>query len=156
METEDDCVGGTRQRGVGLGDGADAGVDDLGLDLVGFDLVDRVDDRLDGALGVGLDDQLERLVGVGLRAAEQAFQRHFAFASYRLVAFLRDSVLANVSGFLIVWDDIEFRTGFRDAIETEHLHGAGRAGFLDSLALVIDERTGFAVVVTADHDVANL
>ena len=50
-----------RQRHVGFGDAADAGVDHARDDLVGAELLERAGDRLERALHVGLDDQREFL-----------------------------------------------------------------------------------------------
>ena len=64
------------QRHVGFGDGADRAVDDLEGDLVRIDFLQRLDDGLDRALGIGFDDDLEHLGGGGGELGEQIFKRH--------------------------------------------------------------------------------
>ena len=59
VEADDDRLRGGGEHDVGLGDRADAGVDDAYLDLVVLDLSERIGERLETALDVGLDDQVE-------------------------------------------------------------------------------------------------
>ena len=57
-----------RQRHVVFGDGADVAVDDFERNLVRLDFLERLDNGLDRALRVGLDDDLEHLA---LRGVER-------------------------------------------------------------------------------------
>ena len=61
VEADDDRVGRVGQHDVGLGDTADRRVDDVDADLGLVHLVERVLERLDRALHVGLDDEVEVL-----------------------------------------------------------------------------------------------
>jgi len=78
VKAQDDRIRGAGQGGVGLGNGSDSGVNDLGLHLVRFNFVDGIDDGLDRALCVGLDDELEGLGLVRLCLAEQSLESHLA------------------------------------------------------------------------------
>ena len=59
VEADDDRLRGGGQHDVGLGDAADARVDDADLDLGVLDLEQGVGERLEAALHVGLDDEVE-------------------------------------------------------------------------------------------------
>src|SRR5262245_49534357 len=61
VEADDRHAGGLRQRHVGFGDAADAGMDHARADLVGGELLDGADDRLERAVHIGLDDQRQTL-----------------------------------------------------------------------------------------------
>src|SRR3546814_224336 len=67
VEADDRRARGTRQRHVALGDATDARMENADLDVLVRDTVDGIDDRLDRALHVGLDDKREfhRLVALG-------------------------------------------------------------------------------------------
>ena len=60
---------GFRQRHVGFGDAADAGVEHARGDFLGAELVQRADDGLDRALHVALDDEREFLAARSLQLA---------------------------------------------------------------------------------------
>ena len=64
-----------REHDVGLDDRADAGVDHAHGDLVALDLLHLADRRLDGALHVGLDDQVELPDAALLDRVEQVLER---------------------------------------------------------------------------------
>src|SRR3546814_1702707 len=68
VEADDEAVRGAGQRHVRLGDAADRRMQHADLRLVGRYLLERADDRLDGALHVALDDdrQLRDLAGLDL------------------------------------------------------------------------------------------
>jgi hypothetical protein len=62
--------------------------------------------------------------------------------------------LGEIAGGAFVVHDAEFLTGIRDPVQAEDLHGDGRRGFLEALALFVDERAGLAVILAADDDIA--
>ena len=98
----------SRRRGqehVRFGDGADGAVDDFQADLVRFDLLERLDDGLDRALRVGLDDHLEHL---GRRWSPVVAKRFssvtLARASWPRARASMRALLGQVAGVLLVFD----------------------------------------------------
>ncbi len=60
VEADDGGVGGGREGHVVLGDATDGPVDERQLDLVALQLAEALGHRLERALGVGLEHQVER------------------------------------------------------------------------------------------------
>src|SRR3981081_1941503 len=73
IKTDNDGVRGRRQKDIRLTDWADPGVDDLQIDLLALDLIERSTDRLNRPLDVALQDNLQLLLAIS-HAVEQAFQ----------------------------------------------------------------------------------
>src|SRR5208282_5584803 len=59
VETQNDGGGGGGEQDIRFGDGAHGAVNDFEGNLFGLDLLESLDNRLDGALGVGFDDHLQ-------------------------------------------------------------------------------------------------
>ena len=75
VEADHHGLRGAGQRDVGLGDTADALVQDVDLDLVGRQLLQGADDRLDRAVHVALDDDRQLFGRAFLERGEHGFQR---------------------------------------------------------------------------------
>ena len=71
-------VRGRRQVDVVLGDAADARMDDVDAYLGVLDLAELAEERLDGALHVALEDDVEILDDLLLQLGEQALERDAA------------------------------------------------------------------------------
>ena len=78
VEPDDDRRRRLRQADVRLGDAADARRDDVDADVVGRQLGQRVRDRLDRALHVGLEHDLDLLDLARLDLVEDVLERHAA------------------------------------------------------------------------------
>ena len=65
------------------------------------------------------------------------------------------ALLGQVARGLFVLDDAEFQPRLRHAVQAEDLHRDRRAGLLEALALLVDERAHPAVILAADDDVAH-
>ena len=75
VEADEDRLRRDGEVDVALGDGADARVDDGELHPLGRELVERVGDRFDRALHVGLDDDAQLLlIGLG-HALDEVLER---------------------------------------------------------------------------------
>src|ERR1044071_2109037 len=153
VEAENDGFGGGGEDDVRFGDCSDGTVDDVEEDLVGFDFFERLDDGLDRALGIGLDHDSEDFVGLRLQRFEQVLQGDLLAAALVFAAEFFESVLGHLAGVLLVFHDAEFEAGFGHAVQPEHLDGDGRAGFLEPVALFVDQGPDLAEVLPADEDV---
>ena len=76
VEADDDGVRGRRQHDVALGDAADRRVQHVEPHLVGRQPRERIGERLDRALHVGLDDDAQLLRVAGLHLAVEVLERH--------------------------------------------------------------------------------
>ena len=138
VEADDDGLVDGREVDVVLGDRADAAVDDLDADLVGhLDLHQGVFQRLDGTGGVALDDDVEHVhLGLGELLLE-AFERD-DLAAFRELRLARSVAWR----FSAIWRAVRSSDATRKRspavgtdVETQHLHGRGRGGFLHVVAV---------------------
>ena len=136
-------------------DRADAGVDDLEVDLVAFDLAERAAERFERTLRVALQDDAQVLFSVGGCRANSRAWRAAARSVCRRAWLCRRSSLS-ILAWSLGFHDEEFVAGVRQAGKAEHLHRGGRAGFLDRFAVIVDERFHFAAVIAANKRVADL
>src|SRR6266404_3651989 len=102
VEPEDDRVRGRGKRDVRLGDGSDRAVNDFEADLVGLNLLQRLDNRLDGTLGIRLDDDLQRLRAVGGHGGEQIFESNLGAGLLSGSTGLHLAFFGEVAGFFFV------------------------------------------------------
>src|SRR3954471_6605716 len=156
VEAQDDDVVGQRQVDVALGDRPDPAVDDPQRDVVAhLDLHQGLLERLHGARVVPLDDQveltalLEGRVEV-LQADPLAHRRVLRVADAGLPA------VGDLPGDAVLLDDEEGVTGTRHRGETHDLHGAGRQGLLQLVAVLVEQRPDAAVCVAGDQGVPDL
>src|SRR5215472_15105544 len=100
VEAEDRHARRFRQRHVGFGDAADAGMDHARADFVGGELLDRANDRFQRALHVGLDDQRQILAARGFELAHHLLERaaHAGRACGHLVVPLKPRTSTGVEG----------------------------------------------------------
>ena len=118
---------------VGLGDPADATKDEADLDLGPLQLAQRLGQRLERALHIGLDDQVEHRLLAGLDLGEDVLEARTVGhdrcvpgaggLSVPALAGLRHGL-----GPTLVGRDHEVVAGLGDVGEPEHLHRGGRAG----------------------------
>src|SRR5690606_797343 len=88
VEADDRRVGSLGKRDIRFGDAAGARMDDASTNFVRPKLVQRPDDRFDGALHIALDDQRKLLQACGLKLAHHLLERaaRTGLAGSRLVA----------------------------------------------------------------------
>src|SRR5258708_27936969 len=73
VESDNDGVRSRRQKDIRLTDRPDPGVDDLQIDLLALDLIERGADRLGRSLDIALQDNLQLFLAIA-HAVEQALQ----------------------------------------------------------------------------------
>src|SRR5690554_367224 len=154
VEADDDGVRCCRQGDVGFSDAADAAHQDLGRDFLGGELVERGVDGLDGTLHVALDDERELGDTRGLELAHHLLEAG-GTAALHLLADETLAVLGNLAGPGFGLDDGEAIAGAGHAGETEDLDRGRGAGFLDLLALVVDQHADAGELGTGDEDVTD-
>ena len=119
----------------------------------------RVDDGLDRALHVALDDEREFLAaGTLLKVAHHVGERAAGRAARApgRSRFWRVPVFRDLAGAGLGIDHRDAVAGFGRAVEAEHLDGNRRARFLDRAAEIVDERAHAAPLGPGDHDVAGV
>ena len=114
-------------------------------------------ERLDGALHVALEDDVEILDDTLLQLREQALERDAALRALRqlLAAEPLGPLLREILGLPLVLDDARQLAGRRRPVEAEDLDGLAGARLLDLLALVVVERAHLARRVTRDDRVTD-
>src|SRR4051794_27211773 len=120
-----------------------------------LDLVELAHDRLDGALHVPLEHDVEVGDAAGLQLLEQLVERD-ATAGRLLRQGLAPQPRAPLLGELaraVVLDDARHLTGLRWMIEAENLDRVARAGLLELLAAVVVQRTHPSPRVAGDDRV---
>ena len=157
VEADDRGAGGFRERHVGFGDAADAGMDDARADLVGAELFQRADDRFERALHVGLDDQREVLAARRLELRHHLLERaaHAGRMRRALLALLADAVVGEFARAGFALDHGETVAGLRRAGKAQHFDRNRRAGLLHRVAGVVDQRADAAPFGAGDDDVAD-
>src|SRR6476660_4415498 len=154
VEAQDDDVVGQRQVDVALGDPTDAAVDDPERDLVvDLDLHQRLFERLDGARVVALDDQVE-LTGLLERRVEVLEADPLAHGGVLRVADPGLTTVGDLPGDAVLLDDEERDTGPRHRGEADDLHRPRRQGFLELVAVLVEQRPDATVSVAGDQRVA--
>ena len=107
-----------------------------------LDLAQLGDDRLDRALHVALDDDVQVLHASGLHLLEQLVERDTAAAllGHRLAPQALTALLRELAGAPLVLDDAAELAGGRRTVEAEDLDGLARARLLDALTEIVVER----------------
>ena len=129
VEADHHRVRGGGEVDVVLGDAADAGVDHVDAHLGVLDLRELADDRLDRALHVALEDDVQVLDAAGLHLLEQVLERDAAagcFASC-LAAQALAALVRELAGAAVVLDDARELAGVRRLVEAEDLDRVARA-----------------------------
>ena len=126
VEADDDGVGGGGQRDVGLGDAAHGRVHDVDAHLGLVHLLERVAQRLDRALHVGLHDEVQVGLLTLLDATEQVVQAHMRLRLLLGQAGAQRALLGQLAGVALVLEHPELVAGGRNTVEAEDLHRVGR------------------------------
>ncbi len=145
---------------VVLGDGADAAVHERQLDVVALELAEALGERLERAGDVGLEDEVERGGLAQLDLLEDVLELGAAAHGVGVTAQagLALPVLTggrHLGGGLLVGGHDEPVAGVGHLGQAEHLHRRGRPGFLDLLALVVDQRPDAAPGRAGDERIAD-
>ena len=144
VEADDRGVGRGGQRDVVLGDAADGAVHERQLDVVALQLAQALGERLERALHVGLEDQVERggLALLDLLKMSSSLTPFWTRASARW--FLTRARCSRASATVrAVFSSGATRNSSPASgtdREAEHLHRRRRTGLLDLVALVVDQR----------------
>ena len=114
-------------------------MDDLQSDVVGAELVQRIDQGLDGTLNIGLQDDIE-LLGSLFHPLIKLFQRDLRGDGELPLPLLPDPILPDVAGLFLVIDADELRAGLRNPRKADDFHRHRRPGLADTPALIVDHR----------------
>src|SRR3954464_10755016 len=151
VEAQDDDVVGQRQVDVALGDRADAAVDDPQRDVVAhLDLHQRLFERLDGARFVALDDQVE-LTGLLEGRVEVLQADPLPHGRVLRVADAGLTTVGDLPGDAVLLDDEERVTRTRHGGQADDLDRTRGQGFLELVAVLVEQRPD-ATVGVAGHD----
>ena len=158
VEAHDDRVGDAGQQEVRVADGAHALADDLDRDHRVFDLLQRAEERLEGALRVGLDHKAELLDLTFLRAARELLEgdaRGDVPCRFRCPALgqLRQRDLARG---LLGADHLEDVARLWHLAHAGHDHRRRGRSLGDALSAVVGEGTYTTVYVAAHEVIADL
>ena len=150
VEADDDGVGGGGQQHVALGDGADAGVDDLDAHLLGGHADQRIGQHFDRAGDVALDDEGQVLDAGGANLLGQAFERDAGALGELRVALLHLAVLGDALGLVAIGNDEEGVAGVGHGFEAEDFDRGGGAGFFEGASAVVEHGADLAEGVADD------
>ena len=150
------AVGGAGQHDVGLVDAADAGVDDAHLDLGVLDLEQRVAERLEAALDVGLDHQVEVEDLARGDAREDVVERERVLLGERLGLQPVGTLLAEGARGALVLDHAAELTGDRQLVEADDLDRCRRSARLERLAAEVAHGAHLAAGLAGDDGVADV
>ena len=156
VEADDHRLRRERQVDVGLGDAADAGVDDVDLDLAGRQLGQRLRQRLVAALHVGLDDQRQRLDGVLGHLVEHVLELRRLLLGELHVAELALAEQRDLARLALVAQHHHLLAGERHVGQALDLDRDRRTGLCDALAGLVGHRAHAAEHRAGQHDVAAL
>ena len=131
-------------------------MDDVDTDLGLVHLADGVGKRLDGTLGVGLDDQVELLELVWAHLLEQGLKGDVLDLVLLLDTGLESALLSKVAGIAGVLEDAELVAGCRNRVETEDLDGVGRTRLVLVLTVLVEHGANGAVALTRDDGIPNV
>ena len=157
VESDDNRVGRTCQRHVGLIDGTYAAVNTFYYYLVVGQLHQRLFYSLHTTLYIRLDDQVQFLQITLLDLAEQIIQRHSALGLFQHL-FLVLCQIGLCIGFccLIIIMCQEYFTGTGNVGQSQNLYRGRRSCFLDSAPLIIDHGSYLTVGHTCGDEVSHM
>src|SRR5688572_15163102 len=144
------------EHDVRLGQSADAARDDLDGDLVRGQLGERLAQRLRRALDVGLDEQVDRALGVLSKLGERVFRFLPRLARQADIAELALTIERDLARLALAVDDEQLVAGVRRAREPQHLRRYGRARGVDLPAALVEQRAHAPELLAGDHRVADL
>ena len=127
----------------------------LDLDLVVAQALKRLLDGLDGALHVGLDDDVQ-LLDLPLRnLVEQIVQRGLALRLDQRGARLVAALLGDLAAQAVVVHGGENVARLGHVVKADYLHRVGRARFLHAFALVVYHGADTAIGHAGDDGIAH-
>ena len=148
------AVGGRSERHVGLRNRADRAVHDFELDLGGRKARERVGQRLDRALDVALDDDLQFLDLAGLHPLAQILERDAAGLLQLALALLGPAEFGDLARLGFLGHDHERSAGLGHAGESEDFHRRRRRRLGHALAEMIVHRAHAAIGDAANERIA--
>ena len=156
VEADDDGVRSRSQQHVGFGDGADAGMQDADLDLVGAQLVQHFAERFLRALDVAFQNQRHFLDFAFCQAACAADPASGVKSLPGDVAQLVLAELGHLPGLVVVGDALEGISRQRQALQSQHFDRSRWSGFFHRCAVLVEHRAHFAVHRAGNEIVADL
>ena len=119
---------------------------------------ERVGERFRRTALVGLDDDVERVRNAGRGLRHEVLERDATARSATALRFAIETLapLRDFARRRRVFDDEQLIARHRHALEAEDLHRNRRAGLLDRLAALVEQRAHAAGVHAADEVVADL
>ena len=156
VEADDDRARSGSQHDVGLVDRADCAVDDLDAHLVVRELLERRAQRLDRALYVRLDDDVQFLHLALLNGGEQVVERDLVEQLVALFLLLVLALLDQLARHLLVVYRVEDVARARHLGQTDDLNRDRRAGLLDLSAIVVGHGAHAADRRARDNRIAGM
>src|SRR5688572_26844701 len=156
VEADDDRAARVGQLDVALRDRADRAVDHADPHFLSILVGHRLRQRLDRALDVALDDQVDRLDVAGLHRVEQVVQRHLAHRRELCLAGQRRTFFGDLAGAVDVVEDVEPIARAGEDVQPADDDRRARAGLLDHLAAVVDQAADAAVTGAGEDRVADV
>ena len=160
VEADDRGVRGRRELDVGLRDATDAAEHEADLDLGTLELLQALGERLEGALRIGLDDEVEAGLLARLDLGEDVLETSALDVDRGVLATCGLSLpalagLGDRTSLALVRCHDEVVAGEGDVGQTEHLDRGRRRSFLDLLAVVVDEGADATPRRTGDQRVTD-
>ena len=157
IESDDDRIGRTCQRYVGLIDGTYAAVDTFYYYFFIGQLHQGLLYCFYATLYISLDDQVQFLQITLLDLTEQIIQRHSALGLFQHLFLILCQVGLCISFCcLIIIMCQEYFTGTGNIGQTQDLYGSRRSCFLDSASLVIDHGSYLTMSHTCRDKVSHM
>src|SRR5262249_45022542 len=127
-------------------------------DLVVAEFFERTGDRFERALHVGLDDEREFLAARRLELRHHLLERaaHAGGVRRALLALLADAIVRQLACAGLALDHGQTAARLGRVVEAENLDRNRRAGLLDVLALVVDQRADAAPGRAGHDDIADV
>ena len=123
------------------------------------ELAQRVGERLERTLDVGLQHEVERGDLAALHHREDVLEAGAAGEAHRVLqaggATPEGTSLGHRAGGLLVGRGAQLVARERDVVEAEHLHRGGRTGLLHLLAVLVEHGAHLAPRATGDDRVAD-
>ena len=127
----------------------------MDLDLGLVHLLERVAQRFDGTLNVGLDDQVE--LGRALfDAIEEVVEAHMALGLLLLQAGTHRTLFSELAGIALVFEHAELVARGGNARQAQNLNRVGRRSLLGMVAMRVDKRADATVALASDNGIARL
>src|SRR5262249_46380006 len=142
------------ERHVGLGDAADASMNDAGSDLASTELPKRCGYGLDRALHVAFDDERELLDAGLFQLAHHLLEAAASARHCEPLAALAGAIIGDLSRACFVLDYGEVIACLRRRVEAEHFDGNRGTSFFHVVADIVDQRAHPSPGLACDDKVA--